>query len=53
MVEKTGRKRRQSRFYLDLLPEVERLKGEHPAWGVRRITAYLRKYVSGKVNHKE
>ncbi|MGN0866321.1 MAG: DDE-type integrase/transposase/recombinase, partial [Oligosphaeraceae bacterium] len=46
------RHRRQSRRYLDLLPFVESLKAEHPAWGYRRITAYLRKYVDQTVNHK-
>lgn len=52
MVAKTRLKRRQSQFYLDLLPEVEMLKGVHPAWDVRRGSTYLRKCVSGKVNHK-
>jgi transposase InsO family protein len=35
-----------------LLPLVEKLKGDHPAWGIRRVTAYLKKYVDGRVNHK-
>ena len=39
-------------FYLNLLSVVERLKGEHPPWGVRRVTAYLKKYVDKRVNHK-
>ena len=31
---------------------MERLKGEHPAWGFRRITSFLRKYTDQTVNHK-
>lgn len=36
------RKRKQSKFYQDLLSEVKKLKAAHPAcWWYRRITAYL------------
>lgn len=46
------RRRKQSQFYQDLLPEVEKLKAAHPAWGYRRITAFLKKYVHPRINHK-
>lgn len=44
--------RHQTQRYLNLLPEVEKLKGTHPAWGIRRITACLKKHGHPGLNHK-
>ena len=35
-----------------VLPRIEELKREHPAWGYRRIWAYLRLHAGLKLNHK-
>lgn len=36
-----------------LLQEIMNIKQEHPAWGYRRIWAYLNKIKGHKVNHKK
>ena len=36
----------------EILPQIEELKKEHPAWGYRRIWAYLRRRKGLLVNHK-
>jgi putative transposase len=46
------RQRRQSGRYLGLLPKVEEIKGGHPAWGYRKITAYLARMLHIPCNHK-
>jgi transposase InsO family protein len=46
--------RRARSFEADkaILPKIEELKREHPAWGYRRVWAWLRRREGLKINHK-
>jgi|GEM_PF-415280 len=45
--------RRARSFEADkaILPKIEELKREHPAWGYRRVWAWLRRCEGLKINH--
>jgi len=46
--------RRARSFEADkaILPKIEELQREHPAWGCRRVWAWLRRCEGLKINHK-
>jgi len=46
------RRRSISSFNKELLSHIEKLKGEHPAWGYRRIWSYLKFHDKMSVNQK-
>jgi transposase InsO family protein len=47
-----SRSRVNSTANIQLLEYIKAIKGDHPFWGYRRISAYLRRKTGQKVNHK-
>lgn len=52
MAARKRRVRKESPANVQLLEKIRALKGDHPSWGYKRITAWLRRREHMKANHK-